>query len=169
MEQFLRIGVITSPHGVKGEAKIYPTTDDARRFEDADEVVIVKEDRKIKASVTGVKYFKNMVIAKLSCFETPEEVKKFAGFDIMVSREHAVPLQEGEYYIADLIGCMVISDEGEHIGSLIDVIQTGANDVYLVKTPEDKEILFPVIDECVKEVDIENGKVVVHIMPGLID
>lgn len=169
MEQFLRIGVITSAHGVRGEAKVYPTTDDAHRFEEVKNVIIKTKDGDLKAEITNVRYFKNMAIVKFSCFDQPEEVVRCLQSDIMIERKDAQPLEEGEYYIADLLGCEVESDTGIKLGVLKDVLQTGANDVYLVSSPEGKELLFPVIPDCIRNVDIENKKILVHIMPGLMD
>lgn len=169
MEQLLRVGVITSSHGVRGEAKVYPTTDDMTRFESLKEVMIKNKDSEMWTEVTGVRYSKNLVIAKFACFSAPEEIKKYLQADVLIDRKDAVPLEEGEYYIADLIGSQVVSDEGKELGKIKDVLQTGANDVYLVKGADGKELLFPVIPDCVKNVDIENGIITVHIMPGLLD
>lgn len=175
MEQYLRIGVLTRAHGVHGEAKVYPTTDYAERFEEVDEVIIKTLREDIKAKIESVKYFKNMAIVKFSCFNAPEEISKVAGSDILISRDQAQPLEEGEYYIADLIGCRVVADEasdslaGRELGTVKDVLQTGANDVYVVETAGGNEILFPVIADCIKNVDIENSIITVNVMKGLLD
>lgn len=169
MEPFLRVGVITSSHGVRGEAKVFPTTDDPKRFEALGEVVIRKNDTEVKTEVTGVRYANGLVIVKFACFDAPEEIKKYLQADVMIDRKYAVPLEEGEYYIADLIGMRVVSDEGKPIGQLKDVLQTGANDVYIVEGTDDRELLFPVIPDCVKNVDLEQNTVTVHIMNGLLD
>ncbi len=169
MEQFLRIGVITSSHGVKGEVKVFPTTDSARRFEEVKEVIIRTPKREINTKISGVRYFNNLAIVKFDCFNSPEEAKGCSQAEVYIDRKYAEPLEEGEYYIADLLGLKVFSDEGELIGTLADVLQTGANDVYIVKNGDGKEMLFPVIAECIKNVDIEGGTVTVHIMPGLLD
>ena len=98
------------------------------------------------------------------------DIEKYKGSTLWVTRENAVPLEENEYFIADLIGLKVVTDEGEEFGELTDVMQTGANDVYVVETYKDKqEVLLPVIDECVLDVDLEKGIVTVHIMEGLLD
>lgn len=175
MEQYLRIGVLTRAHGVHGEAKVYPTTDYAERFEEVDEVMIKTPAGDIKTKIESVKYFKNMAIVKFSCFSAPEEISRVAGSDIVISRDQAQPLEEGEYYIADLIGCKVVADEqsdslaGRELGTVKDVLQTGANDVYVVETAGGKEILFPVIADCIKNVDIENSIITVNVMKGLLD
>lgn len=169
MEQFLRVGVISSPHGVHGEVKVFPTTDSPKRFEEIDEVIIKARTGDVNTKITKVRYFNNMAIVKFDCFQAPEEARKYIGADIFIDRKIAQPLEEGEYYIADLIGCKVLSDEGENLGTLKDVLQTGANDVYIVEGADKKELLFPVIKECIKQVDIVNSVITVHIMKGLLD
>ncbi|MCF0229182.1 MAG: 16S rRNA processing protein RimM [Parasporobacterium sp.] len=175
MEQFLRIGVLTRAHGVHGEAKVFPTTDYPERFEEVSEVIIKTRKGDIRTGIDGVKYFKNMAIVKFSCFSNPEEIQGLAGSDIMIDRSQAQPLEDGEYYIADLIGCSVYADDesgelsGRTLGVLKDVLQTAANDVYIVQTPSGKELLFPVIGDCIKDVDIENSRITVHVMKGLLD
>lgn len=169
MEKYLRVGVIASAHGVHGEVKVYPTTDDIKRFDDLKEVLLDNGKEMIPLNVTGVKYFKNMAILRFAQFDNVDQVIPYKGKDLLVTRENAVPLEEGEYFIADILGSTVITDKGEEFGALADVIQTGANDVFVVKTSEEKEVLLPVIDECVLDIDLENKIVKVHIMKGLLD
>ncbi len=184
MEQFLRIGVITQPHGIRGEVKVFPTTDSPERFKEVKRVILRNKKEEIETEITGVKFFKNMAIVHFACFENPEDAGKFRQADVMIYREDAQPLEEGEYYIADLIGCRVFLDEesvpvlkeadasitidaDRCIGTVKDVLQTGANDVYIVEAGK-KELLIPVIKDCIKEVDIEKGCILVHLLPGLI-
>ena len=175
MEQFLRIGVLTRPHGVHGEAKVYPTTDYPERFEEVPEVIIRTKKGDITTGIEDVRYFKNLAIVKFSCFQTPEEIQGLSGSDILISRDYGQPLEEGEYYIADLIGCTVVADQdsavsaGQNLGVVKDVLQTGANDVYVVKTPAGTELLLPVIPDCIRKVDIESGLITVNVMKGLLD
>ena len=129
MEKYLRVGVITSTHGVHGEVKVYPTTDDVRRFDYLKDVVLDTKKGYMELQVTGVKYFKNMVILRFKQFDNVDQVIPYKGMDLLVTRENAVPLEEGEYFIADMVGCKIITDEGEDFGELVDVMQTGANDV----------------------------------------
>ena len=110
-----------------------------------------------------------MAILRFAQFDNVDQVIPYKGKDLLVTRENAVPLEEGEYFIADILGSTVITDKGEEFGALADVIQTGANDVFVVKTSEEKEVLLPVIDECVLDIDLENKIVKVHIMKGLLD
>lgn len=136
MEQYLRVGVITNSHGIKGEVKVFPTTDDIKRFDYLEEAVIDTGKEYINVNVTGVKYFKNMVILKFKQYDNINDILKFKGLDLLVSRENAIPLGEDEHFIVDLIGCNVVDEEKNYIGELVDVMETGANGVYVVKTPE---------------------------------
>lgn len=169
MENLLRIGVITTTHGIRGEVKVFPTTDDARRFDDCDEVILVTKREQIPLHVERVKYFKNIVILKFKEFDDINQVEQFRKCDLMVTRENAVPLEEGEYFICDIIGAEVVKESGEPIGTVKDVMETGANNVFVIEMPEGREVLFPSIPQCIKQVDVENKKVVAHIMPGLLD
>ena len=175
MEQFLRIGVITVPHGLKGEVKVYPTTDSPARFKEVENVIIKTPKGDVETQIEGVRFFKNLAIVKFAAFNDVDQVNDLHNSDIMIRREDAQPLEEGEYYIGDLLGCTVVTDEGIRLGSVEDVLQTGANDVYVVKAadglegaPKSGEILLPVIAECIVNTDIENSLITVHIMPGLL-
>ncbi len=167
MEQFLRIGVITSSHGVKGECKVYPTTDSPNRFNEVKDVIIKTKKGEIKTQITAARFFKNLAIVKFDCFNAPEEIAAYHNCDVMIDRKDAQPLEEGEYYIADLLGCKVYDEEGTCFGEVKDVLQTGANDVYVVSDGQ-REVLFPVIPQCILNVDIEKGEIKVHVMKGLI-
>ena len=161
MEDLLQVGVITSTHGVRGEVKVYPTTDDVARFKKLKKVILDTGKENLELEIAGVKFFKNMVILKFK--------EKYRQKALYVTRENAVKLKKDEYFIADLIGLSVKTDEGETLGDLTDVIQTGANDVYVVSMQDGEEVLIPAIKDCIKEVDIENGKMEVHLLPGLLD
>ena len=169
MEELFRVGVISNTHGIRGEVKVYPTTDNVRRFDDLKEVILDTGKEQLNLHVTSVKYFKNMVILKFKEFDNINDIIPYKGMDLFVTRENAIPLEAGEYYIADIIGSKVITDEDKILGTLTDVLQTGANDVYVVKTKDGKEVLLPSIEECILDRDIENKIVKVHIMKGLLD
>lgn len=169
MEELFRVGVISNTHGIRGEVKVYPTTDNVRRFDDLKEVILDTGKEQLILHVTSVKYFKNMVILKFKEFDNINDIIPYKGMDLLVTRENAIPLEEGEYYIADIIGSKVITDEDKILGTLTDVLQTGANDVYVVKTKDGKEVLLPSIEECILDRDIENKIVKVYIMKGLLD
>lgn len=169
MEDLLRIGVITTTHGIRGEVKVFPTTDDVKRFKKCDEVILITRKGELTLHVECVKFFKNIVILKFKEFDDINEVEGFRKCDIMVTRENALPLKEGEYYLCDVIGARVEEEDGSVIGEVKDVIETGANNVFAVQTREGKEVLFPVIPDCIKKVDTKEGLVVAHVMKGLMD
>ena len=139
MMDYLRVGVIANTHGVRGEVKVYPTTDDIKRFDYLKETVLDTGKEHIPLHVSSVKYFKNMVILGFDEFDNMDQVIPYKGCDLLVTRENAIPLAEGEYFIVDLIGCNVITDEDKELGKLVDVIQTGANGVYVVRMDNGKE------------------------------
>lgn len=169
MEKYFRVGVIANTHGIRGEVKVYPTTDDINRFKKLKKCILNTGKEYIDLNVESVKFFKNMVILKFKEYNNINDIECYKGKDILVSRDNAVKLEKGEYYIADILGAKVILEDGSEFGVLEDVMQTGANDVYVVKTLDNKEVLLPKIDECVKKLDIENKIVTVHIMKGLLD
>ena len=169
MEQTLRVGVITSTHGVRGEVKVFPTTDEKERFKDLKKVILDMGKEQKVLEIQSVRFFKNLVILKFKGIDNINDIEMYKGKDLLVTREDAVPLEEGEYFIADLLDLDVYSDEDEKIGVLYDVMQTSANDVYVVKTEEGKEILLPAIDECILDIDLEENRMTVHIMEGLLD
>lgn len=169
VENMLRIGVITTTHGIRGEVKVFPTTDDTSRFEKCDEVILVTGTGNLILHVKSVKFFKNLVILGFKEFDNINEVEAFRKCDLMVTREHALPLKEGEYYLCDVIGAEVVAEDGSRIGEVTDVIETGANNVFAVRLEEGREILFPVIPDCIKKVDTEAGIVTAHIMKGLME
>lgn len=169
MEQTLRVGVITSTHGIRGEVKVFPTTDDPQRFRKLKDVLLDTGRGLQPMEVEQVRFFKNMVIVKFKGLDSIDDVEIFRGRDLLVSRENAVELGPDEYFIADLIGLLVVTDEGERLGTLTDVLQTGANDVYVVKTDAGKEILLPAIKQCILDTDPEAGKITVHVLDGLLD
>ena len=169
MEKYLRVGVIANTHGVRGEVKIYATTEDIRRFKKLKECFIDTGKEKIPVEVESCKFFKEMPILKFRSMDQMGDVEGFKGKDLLVSREHAVKLKKNEFFIVDLVGLSVESDEGMPVGILTDVLQTGANDVFVVKTEAGDEVLIPYIEQCVPEIHPETGKIMVHLLPGLLD
>ena len=167
MEDMLQVGVITQTHGIRGEVKVFPTTDDAARFKKLKKVTLDNGKERRELEIASVKFFKNLVILKFKGIDNINDVEKYKKAPLYVTREDAVPLGENEYFIADLIGLKVVSDEGENLGVLDDVLQTGANDVYVVKCDDGEEILVPAIKDCVKNVDIEGNEITLHLLPGL--
>jgi len=169
MDNLLRVGVISSTHGVRGEVKVYPTTDDVNRFKSLKNVILDTGREHMDLEIQGVKFFKNMVILKFKGYDSIDDIEKYKGKDLLITRDQAVELGPDENFIVDLIGLRVVTEDGEEFGTLTDVIKTGANDVYEVKTAEGKEVLLPAIKECVLNVDLTEGIVTVHIMAGLLD
>ena len=169
MEDLLKVGVITSTHGIRGEVKVFPTTDDIQRFTYLKECVIDTGKQKLPVEVEGCKFFKNQAILKFKEFQSIDEVEKYKGAGLWVTREHAVPLEEGEFYIADIIDAEVYEENGEYLGRLTEVMETGANDVYVVKLESGKELLIPAIPQCILDVDTEQPRVTVRIMKGMLD
>lgn len=169
MEDMLRVGVISSTHGVRGEVKVFPTTDDPSRFRDLESVLLDTGKELQKLEITGVKFFKNMVILKFKGYDNINEIEKYRGKDLWITRDQAVPLGEDENFVADLIGLRVLTDEGESLGVMKDVMFTGANDVYVVERENGKELLLPAIRDCILDVDLEAGIMKVHVLDGLLD
>ena len=167
MEDLLQIGVITTTHGVRGEVKVFPTTDDPKRFKKLKQVILDTGKEQTELEVAGARFFKNLVILKFKGIDNINDVEQYRQKSLYVTRENAVPLEENEYFIADLIGLKVVSDEGEELGELSDVLQTGANDVYVVSKENTPDLLIPAIRDCIKQVDIESGTMQVHLLAGL--
>lgn len=169
MEDLLQVGIITTTHGVNGEVKVFPTTDDPARFKKLKQVVLDTGKEKLSLKVAHVKFFKNLVILKFKDYDNINDVEKWKSKGLYVTRENAVKCEEDEYFIADLIGLSVVSDEGEALGELSEVLSTGANDVYAVKKDGEKDLLLPAIRECILSIDMDRRVMTVHVMDGLRD
>lgn len=168
MDNYLRVGVISSTHGIRGEVKVFPTTDDVNRFHDLKEVILDTGKDYIPLEVENVKFFKQMVILKFKGINDINEIEKYRGKDLLVTRENAVPLGEDEYFIYDLLGSEVVTEDGTVLGILEEILTTNANDVYVVKTKDKKEILLPSIKECILDINLDEKRITVHLMDGLI-
>ena len=168
MEDLLKVGVITTTHGVRGEVKVFPTTDDAERFLELEYVLLDtgRELRRLKKK--NVRFFKNLVILKFDGIDNINDIEKYKGKDLWIPREEAQELGEDEYYIADLQGLNVVLEDGTEFGTLRDVMETGANDVYIIDSNEHGEVLLPAIKECILDVDLEKNTMTVHLMKGLL-
>lgn len=169
MEEMLRVGVISSTHGVRGEVKVFPTTDDPNRFKELKTVTLDTGKELLPLTIQSVKFFKRMVILKFKEYDNINDIEPYKGRDLLIYRNQAVPLNEGEYFITDLVGLEVITEEGETLGRLSEVLQTGANDVYVVKRPSGKNVLIPAIKSCILNVDLDAGQMKVHLLDGLLD
>ena len=169
MEDLLQVGIITSTHGGRGEVKVYPTTDDPRRFRRLKEVVLDTGREKLNLEIEGVKFFKQFVILKFKGLDNINDIEKYRQKSLYVTRKNAVRLQRDEYFIADLIGLKVQDEDGKELGTVKDVMETGANDVYEVEMADGKSLLLPAIKQCILNVDVENGTMQVHVLEGLLD
>ena len=169
MEELVRVGVITQTHGIRGEVKVFPTTDDPMRFKKLKACVIQLKRETVQLEVQSVKFFKQYVILKFKGYDNINDIEQFVKKDLMVTRDNAVKCEPGEYFICDLIGLKVVTDDGKELGTLTEVLETGANNVYEVTTTNGKQVLIPVIDECILAHDMEAKTVTVHLLDGLLE
>lgn len=169
MEDLLKVGIISSTHGIKGEVKVFPTTDDPQRFKKLKNVLLDSGKEKRNLKIQGVKFFKQFVILKFVEINDINDVEKYKGSSLYVTRDQAVELEKDEYFIADLIGLTVTAEEEKLEGTLKDVIETGANDVYVIELSDRRELLLPAIKECVLSVDLEKGEMKIRLLNGLLD
>lgn len=169
MEDLLQVGVISSTHGIRGEVKVFPTTDDNKRFKKLKQVILDTGREKRELTVEGVKFFKQFVILKFKGIDNINDIEQYRGKSLYVTRENAVRLEKDEYFIADLIGIKVIDEEDNPFGILKDVLSTGANDVYIVERADGTEVLLPAIKECILSVEPEEGIMKIHLMKGLLE
>lgn len=168
MEELLQVGAIVQTHGIRGEVKVFPTTDDAARFRDLKHVLLDTGKETLSLEIENVRFFKQFVILKFKGYDNINDVERYKRCPLLVDRSDAVPLEENEYFIADMIGMQVVTELGEDFGILRDVLATGANDVYVIDHPSEREILIPAIKECILDVDIPGRKMKIHVMDGLI-
>ena len=169
MNKELRVGVIVKTHGIRGEVKVYPTTDSPERFDDIEKVKLRQGKRVYEFQIEKARYQKNLVILKFKGIDNINDVEQYRGAELWIDREDGADLKEGEYYIADIIGIEVITDDGTKLGTVKDVLETGANDVYIVERNGMKDLLIPAIKECILDVNIEENIMTVHLMDGLLD
>ena len=168
MQEYFEIGQIVNTFGVKGMVKVVPYTDDITRFNNLKDVYIIKKNKSEKYDIEEVEYHKNMVLIKFKNINSIDEAEVLRNSILKVARKDAIPLEEGSYYIADLIGANVYTDEGKLIGVLQDIYNTGSNDIYVVKDELGKQTLLPAIKDVIKEISLEENKIIVHILNGLI-
>ena len=168
MEEYFEIGQIVNTSGLKGEIKIKPFTDDITKFNDFKTIYVsIKKELK-EFEIEKVRFSKNMVFLKLKGIDTIEEAENYRNLYLKRKRDKDEKLEEDTYYIVDLLGCKVYTDEQKELGSIVDVFSTGSNDVYVVKDELGKQILLPAIKDVIKNVDIKNKLITVHLMEGLI-
>lgn len=165
----LEVGKIVNTHGLRGEVKVIAWTDSPYDFEDIEKVYIKSKSKTKCLAVENVRYQKNNLIVKFNEFDDINEVLPLKNTILYAYREDLPSLPDGAHYIVDLIGLDVVTEDGETIGVVADVFNTGANDIYDVKRPGKRNLLLPVIDEVVKNIDINGRQITVNIMEGLDD
>ena len=168
MEKQLQVGVISSTHGVRGEVKVFPTTDDVTRFRQLKKVYLDTGREMLPLEIQNVKFFKRFAILKFKGIDNINDIEKYRGKSLMIDREDAVDLDEDEYFIAEMIGMKVCTEDGSEFGTLKDVMETGANDVYIIDSLEHGEVLIPAIRECILDVDMDEERMTIHLMEGLV-
>ncbi len=173
MTEYFQVGVIASTHGLKGEVNVFPTTEDPMRFKKLKKVILdTGREGKKEVTIENVRFGNKFVIVKFKEFNDISEVERFKSRELIVPREDAIKLEPGEYYLGDLEGMKIVDEEGTELGTLLKVIQTGANDVYEMQRAEDPDadtVMIPGIKDCVKDIDIENKVMTIHVMDGLFE
>lgn len=169
MNKELRVGVIVKTHGIRGEVKVYPTTDSPERFDDIEIVKLRQGKRVYEFRIEKARYQKNLVILKFKGIDNINDVEQYRGAELWINREDGADLKDGEYYIADIIGIEVVTEDGTRLGTVKDVLETGANDVYIVERSGMKDLLIPAIKECILDVNIDDNVMTIHLMDGLLD
>ncbi|MCY9517738.1 ribosome maturation factor RimM [Paenibacillus apiarius] len=170
-EKLFNVGKVVNTHGIRGEVKVFPQTDFPDvRFAQGSELLLQHPETQSTLSVTveRSRLHKNMYIVKLKQFDNINDVEKYKGWMLKVSEAQLVELPEDEYYYHEIIGCRVVTDKGEELGVIDEILAPGANDVWVVKPLKGKPILIPVIDDVLLNVDVEGKVVTVHLMEGLI-
>ncbi|NLY43803.1 MAG: 16S rRNA processing protein RimM [Clostridiaceae bacterium] len=168
----IEIGKIINTHGIRGEVKVLPLTDDPTRYEDLDWVYVKHEGRMEKMYIKSVRYQKNNLIIKFDGIDSIDDAQKFRDKMLLIDREMAVPLPKDTYFICDLIGMEVRTHTGEILGNINDVFKTGSNDVYVVRNTEGvrvRDILVPAIKDVIVEVNIDDNYMIIKPLEGLID
>ena len=168
-QKYFEIGQIVNTFGIKGMVKVNPFTDDISQFEKMNSILIDKKGTLEEMQIEEVKYSKNQVLLKLKGIETIEEAEKYRNCYLKLPREKAKKLPEGTYFIADLIGVDVYTEEGNLLGKVEDIYNSGASDIYVIKNEFGKQILLPATKEVIKQIDLEQEKIIVHLLKGLIE
>ncbi len=169
MSELYQVGAITQTHGIRGEVKVFPMTDDVSRFKNMKHLILDTKKEQIELEVTSARPQKNLVILKFKGYDNINDIEKYKGCGLYVTKENRVALEEDEYFIADLIDVTVVNEDGSELGTITDVLTTGANDVYVVAMPNGKEVLLPAIKECILDVNMTDRVMKVHVMDGLLD
>ena len=169
MQEYFEVGQIVNTFGINGLVKVMPFTDNIQRFEELDYVLIEKNKKLLKYTIQEVKYQKQMILLKLKGIDDINQAEEFKGCYLKINRKDAKKLPEGTYFIADLIGMNVYTDDGKILGKIDDVFNYGSNDIYVIKDELGKQILIPAIKEVILQIDLEEEKMVVHLLKGLVE
>lgn len=169
MTDRFQVGVIASTHGLQGEVNVFPTTEDPSRFKKLKKVTLhTQRGEEIELDVVSARFFKKYIIVKFKQFNNINEVEKFRGCELTIDRKDAIKLQPGEFYCADLIGLTIVDEDDNDLGTLTEILQTGANDVYeMTKKDSDEKVYIPAIKDCIRSIDMQEKKITIHVMPGL--
>ena len=165
----VRIAKIVNTHGVRGEVKAIPLSDFPDRYNSLKEVYIERNNSYCECIVEGIRWSTKFLLIKLKGIENPEEAAFLKDKYLEINREDTIPLPEDTYYFFELVGLKVLDSQGNYLGTIEDILQTSANDVYVVKQEKSKELLIPALKKVVREVDLDNKKMVVELLPGLLD
>ncbi|SCX81348.1 ribosome maturation factor RimM [Butyrivibrio sp. INlla14] len=170
MTDRFQVGVIASTHGLQGEVNVFPTTEDPNRFKKLKKVTLhTQRGEEIELDVQSARFFKKFVIVKFKQYNNINDVEKFRGCELTIDRKDAIKLEPGEFYCADLMGLSIVDEDDKLLGTVTDIIQTGANDVYeMTKENSEDKIYIPAIKDCVKNIDLENKKITIHVIEGLL-
>lgn len=168
-QEYFEIGQIVNTFGIKGQVKVVPFTDDMHRFDELEKVILEKNKSKQVKEIEEVKYHKNMVLIKFKGIEDINQAEELRNCYLKIKREDAKKLPEGTYYIADLIGLKVYTEQKQYLGIVEDIYSTKANDIYVIKDELGKQILLPGIKEVIQEVDLEKEWIIVHLLDGMIE
>lgn len=168
MSDFLEVGQIVNSYGIKGFFKVVPFTDDITRFDDLETIYIEKNKKLEKKTIEEVKYHKNLVLLKIKGIDDINDTEQYKNCMLKIERKDAVKLPENTYFITDLMGIEVYTEENKLLGNIVDIFPTGSNDVYVVKDELGKQVLLPAIGEVIKSVDISAKKMIVKLIPGLV-
>ncbi|RUS46395.1 ribosome maturation factor RimM [Cohnella sp. AR92] len=172
-EQLLNVGKIVNTHGIRGEVKVWPQTDFPDvRFRNGSRLLVYPPagtaGSPFEIEVVSSREQNNLFIVKLKGYDNINQIEKYKGWELKVTEDERVELEEGEYYFRDIIGCEAVTEDGEKLGTITDILSPGANDVWVVKRPKGKELMLPVIDEVVLDVDVPAKTVKVRLMEGLL-
>ena len=167
MQEYFEVGQIVNTFGIKGLLKVKPFTDENSRFEELKKVYIDRKGKLQEAQIENVSYHKEMILLKIKGIDDKTEADKYKGAYIKILREDAKKLPENTYFIADLLELEVYTDKGEFLGKVFDIYKTNANDIYVIKDELGKQLLLPGIKEVIKQVDLKNNKIIVHLLEGL--